>query len=52
MSIIKPQLIICPYFGWLMTLRCVCDVTITPMIASTAENNFPEGIVLTRLESL
>jgi len=25
-SIVKPQLIICPYFGWLIAFRCVCDV--------------------------
>jgi len=37
-SIVKPQLIICPYFGWLITFRCVCDVKIAPRIASTAAN--------------
>jgi len=37
-SIVKPQLIICPYFGWLITFRCVCDVSIAPRIASTAAN--------------
>jgi len=37
-SIVKPQLLICPYFGWLITLLYVCDVTIAPRIASTAIN--------------
>ena len=37
-SIVKRQLIICPYFGWFVTFRCVCDVTIAPKIASTAAN--------------
>jgi len=37
-SIVKPQLIICLYFGWLITFWCVCDVTIAPRIASTAAN--------------
>jgi len=37
-SIVKPQLIICPYFGWFVTFRCVCDVTTAPTIASTAAN--------------
>jgi len=39
MSIVKPQLIL-PVF-WLadfITFRYVCDVTIAPMIASTAAN--------------
>ena len=27
-----------PYFGWFVTFRCVCDVTIAPRIASTAAN--------------
>jgi len=26
------------YFGWLVTLRCVCDVKITPRLAPTAAN--------------
>ena len=26
------------YFGWLITVRCVCDVTIASGIASTAAN--------------
>jgi len=38
-SIVKPQLIIFPYFGWLITFRCMCDVIIVPRIASTAANN-------------
>jgi len=25
-SIVEPQLIICRYFGWFDTFRCVCDV--------------------------
>jgi len=37
-SIVKRQLIICPYFGWFVTFRCVCDVKIAPKIASTAAN--------------
>ena len=37
-SIVKPQLLICPYFGWVITFRCVCDGTIAPRIASTAPN--------------
>jgi len=37
-SIAKPQLIICPYFGWFVTFRCVCDVSIASNIASTAAN--------------
>jgi len=37
-SIVTPQLIICPYFDWLMTFWCVCDVTIAPRIASKAAN--------------
>jgi len=37
-SIVKPQLIIFLYFDWLITFRCVCDVTIAPRIASTATN--------------
>jgi len=37
--IAKSQLIIiCPYFGWLIAFRCVCDVTIASGIASTAAN--------------
>jgi len=35
-SIVKPQLIICLYFGWLITFRCVRDAKITPRISSTA----------------
>jgi len=35
---VKPQLIICPYFGWFITFQYVCDVTIAPKIASTAAN--------------
>jgi len=27
-----------PYFGWFVTFRCVCDVTIAPRIASTVAN--------------
>jgi len=38
MYYVKLQLIICPYFGWLITFRCVCDVTIALWIASTAAN--------------
>jgi len=41
MSIVKPQLTICPYFGWLITFRYVCDVTIAPRIASTVANKLP-----------
>jgi len=41
MSIVKPQLTICPYFGWLITFRYVCDVTIAPRIASTLANKLP-----------
>jgi len=37
-SIVKSQLIIYPYFGWLVTFRCVCDVIIAPRYASTAAN--------------
>ena len=37
-SIVKPQLIICPYFGWFVTFRCACDVSIEPTIAPTAAN--------------
>jgi len=37
-SIVKPQLIIHPYFGLIITFWCVCDVTIAPGIASTAAN--------------
>jgi len=37
-SIVKQQLIICPYFGWFIIFRCVCDVSIAPRIASTAAN--------------
>ena len=27
-----------PYFGWFVSFRCVCDVTMAPRIASTATN--------------
>ena len=37
-SIVKPQLMICPYFGWLVAFRCVCDVTIALKLVSTAAN--------------
>ena len=37
-SIIKRQLMICPYCGWLVIFRYVCDVTFAPKIASTAAN--------------
>ena len=37
-STVQKQLIMCPYFGWLITIRCVCDVTIAPRIASKAAN--------------
>ena len=37
-SIVKPQLRICVYFGWLMTFRCVRDAKIAPRNASTAAN--------------
>jgi len=37
-SIVKRQLMICPYFGWIVTFRCVCDFGIAPRIASTAAN--------------
>jgi len=37
-SVVKPQLIICPYFSWLITFWCVCDVTIATRIALTAAN--------------
>jgi len=40
-SVVKPQLIIFPYFGWLVAFRCVCDVTIAPRNASTAANKLP-----------
>ena len=40
MSIVKSQLLICPYFFWLITFRRVCDITITPRIASTVANKF------------
>ena len=39
-SIAKPQLI-CPYFGWIITFRCVCDLTIAPRLASPAANKLP-----------
>ena len=35
MSIVMP---ICLYFGWLITFRCRCDVTIAPRIASKTAN--------------
>ena len=38
MSISMPQLIICLYFGWLISFRCVRDAKIAPSIASTAAN--------------
>jgi len=47
-SIVKPQLIICPHFGLIITFRCVCDVTIAPWIASQQQINFTESTVLTR----
>ena len=47
-SMVKPQLIICLYFGWLNTFRCVRTAKIAPRIASTAANNFAERTVLTR----
>jgi len=37
-SIVKPQLIICLHFGWLITFRCVRDAKIPRRIASTAGN--------------
>jgi len=37
-SIVKPQLIICPYFDWFITFRCVRDAKIAPRISSTAAN--------------
>ena len=30
--------VICPYLGWIIAFRCVCDVTIAPRIASIAAN--------------
>jgi len=36
-SAVKLQLI-CPYFGWFFTFRCVRDVKITPRTASTIAN--------------
>ena len=41
MSIVKPQLLICPYFHWFITFRCVCDMTIAQRIASTTSNKLP-----------
>jgi len=37
-SIVKPQFMICPFFGWLITFWCVRDAKIAPGIASTAAN--------------
>jgi len=37
-SIVKTQLIICLYFGWLITFLCVRDAKTTPRIASIAAN--------------
>ena len=37
-SVIKPLLIICPYFGWFVTFRCMRGVTNAPGIASTVAN--------------
>jgi len=47
-SIVKTQLTICLYFGWLNTFRCVRIAKIAPRIASTAANIFAERAVLTR----
>ena len=38
-SIVKPQKF-SPYFAWLITFRCMCDVIIAPRIASKAANKF------------
>jgi len=35
-SIVKPQLIICLYFGWFITFWCVRDAKIAQRISSTA----------------
>jgi len=37
-SIVRPQLIICLHFGWLITFRCVRDAKIARRIAPTAGN--------------
>ena len=37
-SIVKTQLIICLYSGWLITFLCVRDTKISPTIASIAAN--------------
>ena len=36
--IVKTQLIMCLYFGWLITFLCVRDAKIAPRIASIAAN--------------
>jgi len=48
-SIVKRQLMICPYFGWLVTLQCVC-VTLQShqRLHQQQQINFTEGSVLTR----
>jgi len=37
-SIVKTQLTICLYFGWLITFLCVRDAKIAPRVASIAAN--------------
>jgi len=51
-SIVTPQLLICPYFDWLMTFRCVCDVTSATRIASTTANKLRWSLrITTQLKS-
>jgi len=47
-SIVKSQLAICPYIGWLITFWCVCDVQSHQGLRQQQQINFPEGTVLTR----
>jgi len=39
-SILLSHNLICLCYGWLITFRCVCDVTIAPWSASTAANMY------------
>ena len=47
-SIVKPELIIRPYFGWFITFRCVCDVKSHQGLRQQQQINFAEGTALTR----
>ena len=48
-SIVKPQLIICPYFGWFVTFRCVCVTwQSNQRLRQQQQINFAEETVLTR----